>query len=103
MPETIGSDVVGYQVEAVDGTIGKITDADQACLTVKPGFLRKRHLIPSIAVDRPHHRVRVGMTKQQIAESPRPQDFGFGDGHSNGGHSASPEAPPDMGTLGRGF
>jgi hypothetical protein len=87
MDDMIGSEVIGFEVEAVDGTMGKITDADQSCLTVKPGFLRKRHIIPAVAVvsvDRPHHRVRVRMTKHEIADAPSPVDAGMGrmDTHS---------------------
>src|SRR6266704_1409037 len=75
MAEMLEGDLVGFDVETPDGTMGRITDMDRDFLTVKPGFLRKRHMIPCqvvTSVDRPHHRVRVKMTKHQIADAPSP-------------------------------
>ncbi len=76
------SDVVGFEVEALDGSMGKVADltADDStkCLVVKPGMLRRRHVIPVdrvVSVDRAHHRVVIRMTKHQIAASPTPMDL----------------------------
>jgi hypothetical protein len=72
------TDVVGFDVEAIDGTIGKVravTDGPTAskCLVVKPGILRKRHVIPAQAVRRVdvrRHRVLVRMTRHQVEAAP---------------------------------
>jgi hypothetical protein len=72
-------DVVGYDVEAVDGSIGKIdastADADLAHVVVDTGFwiFGKKRLIPAgavTAVDHDNGRVAVQLTKDQIKNAP---------------------------------
>lgn len=71
--------IVGYDVEALDGHIGKIdessTDADRSHVVVDTGFwiFGKRRLIPAGAITRVDHdeeRVYVSMTKDQIKDAP---------------------------------
>lgn len=74
-----GHDVIGYDVEATDGEIGKIDestlDADQQHLVVDTGFwiFGKRRLVPARAVARIDYdaeRVHLDLTKDQIKEAP---------------------------------
>jgi hypothetical protein len=74
-----GRDVVGYDVAARDGEIGKIDestlDADEQHIVVDTGFwiFGKRRLIPAAAVIRIDHeaeRVDVDLTKEQIKGAP---------------------------------
>jgi hypothetical protein len=83
--ESVGradDDVVGYDVEATDGTIGKIDEAsDQAgsaYLVVDTGFwiFGKKRMIPAgvvARVDDENRKVYVGMSKADIKSAP---DFG---------------------------
>jgi hypothetical protein len=72
------TDVVGFDVEALDGMIGKVCAVTEdrpasKCLVVKPGILRKKHVIPAGAVrrvDARRHRVVVRMTRHQIEAAP---------------------------------
>ena len=74
-----GHDVVGYDVDAIDGSIGKIdsstADTDNAHLVVDTGwwiFGRKR-LIPAgaiVAVDHQDQKVALQMTKDQVKDAP---------------------------------
>ena len=72
-------DVVGYEVEAHDGHIGKIdestVDAGTQHVVVDTGFwiFGKRRLIPAAAVSRIDHeaeRVYVDLSKEQIEAAP---------------------------------
>ncbi|HEY7104912.1 MAG TPA: PRC-barrel domain containing protein [Acidimicrobiia bacterium] len=72
-------DVDGYDVEAVDGHIGRIDestyDDGQACLVVDTGFwiFGKKRMIPAGVVDRVDpvdRKIYVGMTKEQIRSAP---------------------------------
>jgi len=73
------SNVVGYDVEATDGHIGKIDQAtnetSRASLVVDTGFwiFGKKRLIPAGVVNQVDHRDRkayVAMTKDQIKSAP---------------------------------
>ena len=72
-------DVVGYEVEAVDGHIGKVDEAsvetDDSHLVVDTGFwiFGKKRLIPAGVIDRVdsvQEKVYVAMSKDQIREAP---------------------------------
>jgi len=75
----VSRDVVGYNVEATDGSIGKIdeasTDTSRRYLVVDTGFwiFGKKRLIPAGVLDRVDHddrKVYVSMTKDQIKNAP---------------------------------
>lgn len=72
-------DLVGYNVEATDGSIGKIdaasNEAGRGHVVVDTGFwiFGKKRLIPASVIDRVDHedeRVYVAMTKDQIKDAP---------------------------------
>jgi hypothetical protein len=72
-------DVVGYDVEATDGSIGKIdkasVEAPRRYLVVDTGFwiFGKKRLIPAgvvTSVDHEERKVFVSMTKDQIKSAP---------------------------------
>ena len=74
-----GRDIVGYDVEALDGHIGKIdkrsTETSRNYLVVDTGFwiFGKKRLIPAgvvTRVDHDGHNVFVSMTKDQIKDAP---------------------------------
>jgi hypothetical protein len=76
---TQSQDLVGYDVEANDGSIGNIdeatNDASAAYVVVDTGFwiFGKKRLIPAGAitsVDHDSKNVHVGMTKEQIKSAP---------------------------------
>lgn len=76
---TAGQNVVGYDVEAIDGSIGKIdassNDTDNAHVVVDTGWwiFGKKRLIPAgaiTAVDHEDQKVAVQMTKDQIKDAP---------------------------------
>jgi hypothetical protein len=76
---TDDTDLVGYDVEATDGSIGKIddatNDADRQHVVVDTGFwiFGKKRLIPAGAITRIEHgdkKLYVDMTKDQIKEAP---------------------------------
>ena len=76
---TQGQDLVGYDVEATDGSIGKIDQATNetsvAYVVVDTGFwiFGKKRLIPAgtvTSVDHDDRRVHVAMTKDQIKGAP---------------------------------
>ena len=80
-------DVVGYDVEATDGSIGKIDEASDragsAYLVVDTGFwiFGKKRMIPAGVVDRvddEQAKVYVGMSKDDIKAAP---DFNDEDRH----------------------
>jgi hypothetical protein len=73
------TDLVGYEVEATDGRIGKIdkasTETSRRYLVVDTGFwiFGKKRLIPAgvvIRVDQNERKVSVAMTKDQIKDAP---------------------------------
>ena len=75
----VSRDVVGYNVEATDGSIGKIdeasADASRRYLVVDTGFwiFGKKRLIPAGVLDRvdhDDHKVYVSMTKDEIKNAP---------------------------------
>ena len=72
-------DLVGYQVEATDGSIGKIDEASDeagaAYVVVDTGFwiFGKKRMIPAGVIDRINvdaQTVYVRMTKDQIKDAP---------------------------------
>jgi len=74
-----GNDVIGYNVAALDGDIGKIDsstlDTDSAHVVVDTGWwiFGKKRLIPAgaiTAVDHADQKVAVEMTKDQIKDAP---------------------------------
>jgi len=76
---TQDQDLVGYDVEATDGSIGKIDkatyEASDAYVVVDTGFwiFGKKRLIPAGAVtrvDREAKSVHVNMSKDQIKSAP---------------------------------
>lgn len=76
---TADRDMVGYDVEATDGSIGKIdeasTETGASSMVVDTGFwiFGKKRLIPAGAVtgvDHENEKVMVSMTKDQIKDAP---------------------------------
>jgi hypothetical protein len=76
---TESSDVVGYDVEAEDGSIGSVDkatyDASDAYVVVDTGFwiFGKKRLIPAgviVGVDHSARKVRIAMTKEQVKSAP---------------------------------
>ena len=72
-------DLSGYDVEAVDGDIGKVdkasTEASRRYIVVDTGFwiFGKKRLVPAGVVKRVDHtarKVHVSMTKDQIKSAP---------------------------------
>jgi len=77
--DTSASNLVGYDVEATDGSIGKIdqlsTEVNRQYLVVDTGFwiFGKKRLIPAgmvTRVDNTDRNVYVSMTKDQIKNAP---------------------------------
>src|SRR5215203_2164445 len=74
-----GGDLVGYSVEATDGSIGKIdkptneTEASYVVVDTGPWIFGKKRLIPAGAItdmDHDDNRVVVAMTKDEIKSAP---------------------------------
>jgi hypothetical protein len=74
-----GADITGYDVEAIDGRIGKIDAATyepgMSCIVVDTGFwiFGKKRMIPAGCVrviDTFDRTVEVSMTKDQIKSAP---------------------------------
>ena len=74
-----GGDVIGYDVDAIDGSIGKVDEsslaADNSHIVVDTGWwiFGKKRLIPAgtvTAVDHDAHTVTVSLTKDQIKDAP---------------------------------
>lgn len=74
-----GDTVVGYDVEAVDGSIGKVdeataeTDRGHVVVDTGPWILGKKRLIPAglvHAVDHDAEVVRVALSKDQVRSAP---------------------------------
>ena len=81
--KTDGSDVVGYGVEALDGSIGKIhedtLDAGSAYVVVDTGpwIFGKKVMLPAgiiSDIDRDDEKVFVNRTKDQIKDAPEFDD-----------------------------
>ena len=79
LSQDIGNNVVGYDVAAADGDIGKIdeasTDAGRNYFVVDTGFwiFGKKRLIPAgvvTGIDHDDRKVHVSMTKDQIKSAP---------------------------------
>ncbi len=73
------TDIVGFDVEARDGHIGKIDEATyepgMSCLVVDTGFwiFEKQRMLPAGVVsriDHDQHKVYVAMTKDQVKQLP---------------------------------
>ena len=73
------ADLVGYDVEATDGHIGKIdeasNDAGRAHLVVDTGFwiFGKKRLIPAgvvRSIDDDYQKVHIGLTKDEVKSAP---------------------------------
>jgi hypothetical protein len=74
-----GGDLVGYDVEATDGSIGKIDEASNEAgssylvVDTGPWIFGKKRLIPAGAVDNVNHadeKVMVNMSKDEIKSAP---------------------------------
>jgi len=74
-----GGDVIGYDVDAIDGSIGKVDEtslaADNSHIVVDTGWwiFGKKRLIPAgtvTSVDHDDHKVYVAMSKDQIKGAP---------------------------------
>jgi hypothetical protein len=84
---TQSQDLVGYDVEATDGSIGTIDkasyEASDAYVVVDTGFwiFGKKRLIPAgviASVDHDSKRVHVTLTKEQVKSAP---DYDSDDGN----------------------
>ncbi|MEU9137796.1 PRC-barrel domain-containing protein [Streptomyces sp. NPDC048404] len=76
---TAGADLIGYKVEAADGSIGKVDkhsdEVDSSYLVVDTGvwIFGKHVLLPAgtvQSVDQDERKVYVALTKDQIKDSP---------------------------------
>ncbi|MGX5185426.1 PRC-barrel domain-containing protein [Streptomyces avermitilis] len=76
---TAGTDLIGYKVEATDGSIGKVDkhsdDVNSSYLVVDTGvwIFGKHVLLPAGTVktiDQAERKIYVGLTKEQIKDSP---------------------------------
>ena len=85
---TSGTDVVGYDVEALDGSIGKVDeatfDAGSAYIVVDTGpwIFGKKVMLPAGVIrdaDRNEEKVFVNRTKDQIKNAPEFDDTLTGD------------------------
>jgi hypothetical protein len=90
-----GGDLVGYTVEATDGSIGKIdeatneTGAAYIVVDTGPWIFGKKRLIPAGAVtdvDHANESVMVNMTKDEIKSAPDYDPEGWTD-DSRGQHA----------------
>lgn len=88
-----GSALVGYDVDATDGHIGKIdeasTEASRRYLVVDTGFwiFGKKRLIPAgvvASIDHDDRRVAVSMTKDQIKSAPDYEEMSRDDAYYEG-------------------
>jgi hypothetical protein len=73
------AELTGYDVEATDGSIGKIDEASaeagSAFLVIDTGFwiFGKKRLVPAGVIDRvdqPNEKVFVRLTKEQVKSAP---------------------------------
>jgi hypothetical protein len=83
-----GGDLTGYDVEATDGSIGKIDEATyeagSSCLVVDTGpwIFGKKVMLPAgivESVDHEEQQVFVSRTKDEIKDSPEYHDGNFAD------------------------
>jgi hypothetical protein len=83
-----GGDIIGYDVEASDGSIGKIDaksdEASSSYIVVDTGFwiFGKKRLIPAGAVTSVDHdddKVYVAMTKDEIKNAPDYEESSYDD------------------------
>ena len=90
---TDASELVGYDVEATDGHIGKIdeasTETSRRYLVVDTGFwiFGKKRMVPAGLVSRVDHedgRVWISMTKEQIKSAPDFEERSYGDDDYDG-------------------
>ena len=81
-------DLVGYDVEGEDGSLGKVdratADTDGAWLVVDTGFwiLGKKRVIPAgtvVGMDHEGKRVIVNVSKAQVKEAPDYDDDSWGE------------------------
>jgi hypothetical protein len=84
-----GRDLTGFQVEAVDGSIGKIDEANNEVgnsyliVDTGPWIFGKKVMLPAGVVqriDEAEERVWVNRTKEQIKNAPEFDETGFTDG-----------------------
>ena len=108
--EPIDPDLVGYHVEATDGSIGKIdeanyeTGASRLIVDTGPWIFGRKVLLPAGTVQRVDHaerKVYVDRTKEQIKDSPEydPDTFGKPEYHDRVGsyyEDSYRTAPPLM-------
>ncbi|MER7676989.1 PRC-barrel domain-containing protein [Streptomyces sp. NPDC096934] len=100
-----GADLVGYKVEAVDGSIGKVDkhsdEVDSSYLVVDTGpwIFGKEVLLPAgtvIRIDTDDREIYVDQTKEQIKNAPefeRDKHLGDADYHRQvGGYYGGPQA-----------
>jgi hypothetical protein len=75
----VAGDIVGYDVEAIDGEIGKVGEASNEVgssyivVDTGPWIFGKKAMVPAIAIDRVDHgdeRVWVDRTKDEIKDAP---------------------------------
>ncbi|MFE9929783.1 PRC-barrel domain containing protein [Streptomyces sp. NPDC005533] len=100
-----GTDLTGYKVEAVDGSIGKVDkhsdEVGDAYLVVDTGvwIFGKEVLLPAItviSVDPDERTIHVDRTKEQIKNSPefhRDKHLGDADYRAQLGHYYGPAGP----------
>ena len=78
-PSTEGLDLVGYQVEATDGSIGIVDDAtyevgsSYVVVDTGPWIFGKQVMLPAGTVERievAEQKIHVDLTKEQIKNSP---------------------------------
>ncbi|WP_369776908.1 PRC-barrel domain containing protein [Streptomyces sp. R33] len=74
-----GTDLTGYKVEALDGSIGKVdkhsdgVDASYVVVDTGPWIFGKHVLLPAgtvTRIDMDEERIHVGLTKDQIKSAP---------------------------------
>ena len=77
------TDITGFEVEAIDGSIGKVDDAtfevgsSYVVVDTGPWIFGKKVMLPAIAIDRVDHgdeRVWVDRTKDEIKNAPEFDD-----------------------------
>ncbi|QES46948.1 PRC domain containing protein [Streptomyces venezuelae] len=100
-----GTDLIGYKVEAIDGSIGKVDkhsdQVDDAYLVVDTGvwIFGKEVLLPAsmvIRIDPEHEKVFVDRTKEQIKNAPefhRDKHLGDADYRHQLGRYYGPDMP----------
>src|SRR3954454_11446829 len=111
---THGRDLTGFEVEALDGSIGKIDEANNEVsnsyliVDTGPWIFGKKVMLPAGVVNRideSEERVRVDRTKDQIKNAPEFDETGFTDGsyHDELGSYCGPAGMGGIGMGGMGF